>query len=91
VRKGLVEGGGAKLVDSEFGDATEHGAVLKSVLDALSVLRPTPSGQPLDPMDEADSKVEAKLCEVLGARFGKMVASDGIWAKEVLGITSNKT
>ena len=55
------------------------------------MLRPTPSGQPLDPMDEADSEVEAKLCEVLGARFGKMVASDGIWAKEVLGITSNKT
>jgi len=29
VRKGLVEGGGAKLVESEFGDAMEHEVVLK--------------------------------------------------------------
>jgi transcription initiation factor TFIID subunit 6 len=42
-------------------------------------------------MDEADSEIETKLCEVLGVRFGKIVASDGTWAKEVLGITSNKT
>lgn len=91
VRKGLVEGGGAKLVEREFGDPTEHGAVLNSVLDALNVLRPTPWGQPLDPMDEAENEIEAKLREVLGDRFGNTVASDGIWAREVLGITANDT
>ena len=32
VRKGLVDGGGAKLVESEFQDPNEHGAVLNSVL-----------------------------------------------------------
>jgi TAF6 C-terminal HEAT repeat domain len=32
VRKGLVEGGGAKLVESEFRDSIEHRAVLNSVL-----------------------------------------------------------
>jgi transcription initiation factor TFIID subunit 6 len=35
VRKGLIEGGGAKLVESEFGDATVHEAVLKSVLVSI--------------------------------------------------------
>lgn len=54
------------------------------------VLRPTPWGQPLDLMDEADSEIEAKLREVLGDRFGTTVASDRQWAKEVLGITTNK-
>jgi hypothetical protein len=32
VRKGLVDGGGARLVDNEFEDPNEHGAVLNSVL-----------------------------------------------------------
>ena len=37
VRKGLVEGGGAKLVESEFQDLNEHGAVLNSAL--VSIIR----------------------------------------------------
>lgn len=62
-----------------------------TVQDALNVLRPTPWGQPLDPMDEAENEIEAKLREVLGDQFGNTVASDGIWAREVLGITANDT
>jgi len=42
-------------------------------------------------MDEADSEIEAKLCELLGDKFGKTVGSDRTWAKEVLGISNSKT
>jgi transcription initiation factor TFIID subunit 6 len=39
VRKGLVEGGGAKLVENEFGDPMEHGAVLNSVSVSTYIFR----------------------------------------------------
>ena len=57
--------------------------------DALNVLRPTPWGEPLDAMDEADVAMETRLREVLGDNFGQTVGSDVGWAREILGIASN--
>ncbi|EDR12960.1 uncharacterized protein LACBIDRAFT_292995 [Laccaria bicolor S238N-H82] len=91
VRKGLVEGGGAKVVGAECqGNNSESGALVGSVMDALRVLQPLSDmsdSLDLDGTNEADVGVMEKLTEVLGPFFAKRVAGDAAWAREIVGIT----
>lgn len=91
MRKGLVEGGGAKVVGAECqGNNSESGALVGSVMDALRVLQPLSDmsdSLDLDGTNEADVGVMEKLTEVLGPFFAKRVAGDAAWAREIVGIT----
>ncbi|KAJ8591935.1 TAF-domain-containing protein [Rhizopogon salebrosus TDB-379] len=86
VRKGLVEGGGVKVVGSECTPG-ETGPLVDSVMTALHVLHP-PSDMPesLDPADEGDAETTGQLREVLGQFFAEKLYGDKDW---VLGILSS--
>ncbi|KIL66785.1 hypothetical protein M378DRAFT_74702 [Amanita muscaria Koide BX008] len=92
VRKGLVEGGGAKVVGSEYeADPVENATLIEAVMDALQVLKPTTDTDMADALDTAkpaDVAVAERLREVLGDLFAGRVAGDAAWAREVLGISS---
>ncbi|KAF8625975.1 hypothetical protein AX17_006699 [Amanita inopinata Kibby_2008] len=93
VRKGLVEGGGAKVVGSECNDniGPETAPLVEAVMDALRVLKPTSDADMADSLDTskpADAAIAERLCEVLGEFFAGRVAGDAIWAREVLGIST---
>ncbi|KDQ62792.1 hypothetical protein JAAARDRAFT_30697 [Jaapia argillacea MUCL 33604] len=87
IRKGLVEGGGAKVVGSECG-YEQPGSLVNSVMDAFRVLQ-QPSDMPvsLDPDNDADEPVVTQLHEVLGDFFAERLVGDGVWARGVLGIS----
>ncbi|KAF5377930.1 hypothetical protein D9615_006712 [Tricholomella constricta] len=90
VRKGLVEGGGAKVVESECRNGGESGALINSVMDALRVLQPTSDMvYSLDMAKPADAAVVAQLREVLGDLFAERVAADAAWAREMLGMSGS--
>ncbi|KAH9480749.1 Transcription initiation factor TFIID subunit 6 [Psilocybe cubensis] len=93
VRKGLVEGGGARVVGAEWEKERERGrpaqGLVNSVMDALRVLQPPPSDDMSDALDPTrDSELIAKLHDVLGPFFARQVMSDAAWAKEILGVSS---
>lgn len=92
VRKGLVEGGGAKVVGSECQENEEENATLiEAIMDALQVLKPTNDTDMSDSLDTAkpaDAAIAQRLREVLGDLFAGRVAGDAAWAREVLGISS---
>ncbi|KAF9525550.1 transcription initiation factor TFIID complex 60 kDa subunit, partial [Crepidotus variabilis] len=88
VRKGLVEGGGAKVVAAEWESEgmMEQTTLVGSLMDALRVLKPqSDMTDGLDSSKEADAQILAKLNDTLGAFFASQVAVDADWAKEVLG------
>ncbi|KAG5643335.1 hypothetical protein DXG03_001054 [Asterophora parasitica] len=90
VRKGLVEGGGAKVVESECHNGGESGTLINSVMDALRVLQPTSDMvYSLDTSSPADVAVIAQLREVLGDLFAERVAADAAWAREILGMSES--
>ncbi|KDR83070.1 hypothetical protein GALMADRAFT_238878 [Galerina marginata CBS 339.88] len=91
VRKGLVEGGGARVVGAEWESGGRDGyGLVNSVMDALRVLQPASEmSDSLDSSKEADSAVLTKLNEVLGGYFASQVSSDGAWAREILGLSSS--
>lgn len=84
VRKGLVEGGGAKVVGSECMPG-EEGGLAESVMDAFKVLHP-PSvlSVPLDSAEEADAAVIQQLKETMGDFFAEKLWGDAAWARAVL-------
>ncbi|KAJ7446180.1 transcription initiation factor TFIID complex 60 kDa subunit [Mycena galericulata] len=83
VRKGLVEGGGAKVVGSECGD---DASLVNAVMDALRVLRaPSDMVDSLDPSNPGDVAVIEELKTVLGDFFAEKVAEDRAWARSILG------
>ncbi|KAF8963013.1 transcription initiation factor TFIID complex 60 kDa subunit [Flammula alnicola] len=88
VRKGLVEGGGAKVVAAEA-EGQEAGSsydLVNSVMDALRVLHPqSDMADSLDASSEADSETYAQLNELLGEFFAARVAVDAAWAREIVG------
>ncbi|KJA14489.1 hypothetical protein HYPSUDRAFT_72559 [Hypholoma sublateritium FD-334 SS-4] len=90
VRKGLVEGGGAKVVAAESDMDREHGInssnLVNSVMDALRVLHP-PSDmvESLDLSRSSDSDTYAHLEDLLGQFFAEQIASDAAWAREIVG------
>ncbi|PCH39838.1 TAF-domain-containing protein [Wolfiporia cocos MD-104 SS10] len=84
VRKGLVEGGGAKVVGSECMPGQE-GELVDSVMDALQVLHPSSMAPvPLDEADEQDAAVVRQLKEVLGDFFAEKLMADSAWARAIL-------
>jgi len=92
VRKGLVEGGGARVIAAEWeamgSDTTPSGLVLmQSVLEALRVMQPVGlhMSDALDMQSDEDRTLRGELDEVLGPFFASQVAGDKAWVKEVLG------
>ncbi|OBZ68864.1 Transcription initiation factor TFIID subunit 6 [Grifola frondosa] len=84
IRKGLVEGGGAKVVGSECMPG-EMSMLVDSVMDAFKILYP-PSKMPipLHTESEQDARVLAQLHEVLGDCFTQQLAGDSAWARGIL-------
>ncbi|ESK91391.1 transcription initiation factor tfiid complex 60 kda subunit [Moniliophthora roreri MCA 2997] len=101
VRKGLVEGGGAKVIGTECAREGDE-ELAKSVMDALLVLHPTraPStsmtalenqldimmAESLDPSNPADREIAERLRELLGDYFAEKVFGDSNWARAILGM-----
>ncbi|KAJ7647214.1 TATA box binding protein associated factor-domain-containing protein [Roridomyces roridus] len=86
IRKGLVEGGGAKVVGSECSDDT---SLVNAVLDALRVLRvPADMVDSLDVTNTDDLAVLVELKVILGDFFADLVAEDAGWARTILGANS---
>ncbi|OCH87967.1 TAF-domain-containing protein [Obba rivulosa] len=86
VRKGLLEGGGARVVGAECAEGREGSwSVVDAVMDALRVLHP-PSTQPtpLNSADEEDVRLIAQLREQLGDFFAQRLMGDAVWARGVL-------
>ncbi|CAA7262809.1 unnamed protein product [Cyclocybe aegerita] len=93
VRKGLVEGGGAKVVAAEWesnSGGNQSYSLVTSVMDALRVLQPTSDmADGLDPSKEADNAILSKLNDVLGPFFASRVAEDAAWTREILGMPNS--
>ncbi|KAL0068941.1 histone H4-like TAF Taf6, SAGA complex subunit [Marasmius tenuissimus] len=100
VRKGLVEGGGAKVIGMEcIREGDED--LSNSVVDALLVLHPTRAPTPsmsafenqldiamterLDVGNPADKEVMDRLKELLGDYFADKVSDDSNWARAIVG------
>lgn len=85
VRKGLVEGGGVKVVGSECTPG-ETGPLVDSVMTALHVLHPA-SDMPesLDTTDDGDTATIGQLQDVLGKFFAEKLYGDKGWALGILG------
>ncbi|EPT05360.1 hypothetical protein FOMPIDRAFT_1111798 [Fomitopsis schrenkii] len=83
VRKGLVEGGGAKVAGQECMPG-EDGGLAESLMDALKVLH-APSAQPvpLDSTNEADAAVIQHLKETMGDFVAERLWGDSAWARAV--------
>ncbi|KAJ6625517.1 transcription initiation factor TFIID complex 60 kDa subunit [Mycena sp. CBHHK59/15] len=85
IRKGLVEGGGAKVVGSECSDDT---SLVAAVMDALRVLRvPADMVDALDASNPVDADVLNGLKHLMGDFFAEKLAEDGVWARTILGTT----
>ncbi|KAH8100857.1 transcription initiation factor TFIID complex subunit [Cristinia sonorae] len=84
IRKGLVEGGGAKVVGNEL-TMGETGSIVDSVMAAFQVLHPASSTPvPLDKNSQDDSDVVAQLRDTLGDFFARKLLHDGAWARGVI-------
>ncbi|KAJ7783299.1 transcription initiation factor TFIID complex 60 kDa subunit [Mycena metata] len=82
VRKGLVEGGGAKVIG---GECSDDASLVAAVMDALRVLRvPTDTVDALDASNPADAAVKDELISLLGDYFGERIAQDAAWARTIL-------
>ncbi|EIN12381.1 hypothetical protein PUNSTDRAFT_97062 [Punctularia strigosozonata HHB-11173 SS5] len=84
VRKGLVEGGGVRVVGAECATSMEgyEAPMAEAVMDALRVLSP-PSENPV-PVDPTDEPFVARIREVFGEFFGDRLMQDGAWARSLL-------
>ncbi|KAJ7703078.1 TAF-domain-containing protein [Mycena rosella] len=86
VRKGLVEGGGAKVVGSECSD---DASLVTAVMDALRVLQvQSDMVDSLDTSNPIDAAAIGDLQSLLGEFFAEKVAEDGAWARSILGTTT---
>ncbi|KAI0917176.1 hypothetical protein AcW1_007560 [Taiwanofungus camphoratus] len=86
VRKGLVDGGGAKVVGSEcLPGETGPSSISDTVMDAFKVLHP-PSTAPvsLDSKNDQDANVIKQMQDVLGEFFTERLLSDAVWARGIL-------
>ncbi|GBE83264.1 Transcription initiation factor TFIID subunit 6 [Sparassis crispa] len=84
VRKGLVDGGGAKVVGSECFEG-ESSPVVECALDALKMLHPPSTmSTPLDASSETDVRAVTQLREVLGDFFANKLVDDSEWARGIL-------
>lgn len=94
VRKGILEGGGARIVGEEITASGGEGvnSVVEAVMMALDTLQP-PSGMPetLDPSREEDGKLITQLHDLLGDFFASRVVSRGDrgWAAGLVASVSD--
>ncbi|KAF9502230.1 transcription initiation factor TFIID complex 60 kDa subunit [Pleurotus eryngii] len=92
IRKGLIDGGGARVVGSECSgpnaNRLDSRALAQCVIDALSMLHP-PSDMPenLDFTNQADERVRDRLHETLGDFFATKISGDATWARGILGMS----
>ncbi|KAK0243806.1 transcription initiation factor TFIID complex 60 kDa subunit [Armillaria nabsnona] len=85
VRKGLVDGGGAKVVGSECG-GPDSASLIDSVMAAFEVLHPrSDMADTLDMTQEEDIVLRSHLREVLGDFFADRISGDAAWSRGVLG------
>lgn len=89
IRKGLVEGGGAKVVGSESsGLDAGSSPLIQAVMDAFSMLHPpSDMADGLDLSQESDIIFSQRLRTTLGDFFANRLAGDATWARGVLGVT----
>ncbi|THV01229.1 TAF-domain-containing protein [Dendrothele bispora CBS 962.96] len=92
VRKGVVEGGGARVLGDEYApkEGEQEDGLVKAVVSALRVLHPrseTDMNDGLDPDIPSDKQVIEQLEEVLGEYFASKVLGEGdaAWARAILG------
>ncbi|THH17570.1 hypothetical protein EUX98_g9102 [Antrodiella citrinella] len=84
IRKGLVEGGGVRVVGGELARG-ENGSIVDAVMAALQVLHPASQhAVPLNPNDESDAAVVDRLRRILGDFFAERLVGDGAWARGIL-------
>ncbi|KAI0772233.1 TATA box binding protein associated factor-domain-containing protein [Irpex lacteus] len=84
IRKGVVEGGGAKVVGSECGPG-DQSSLVEAVMESFSVICPKSfNPTPLDIGDESDAATMQQLREVLGDFFADRLANDSQQAIGVL-------
>ncbi|KAI0685350.1 TATA box binding protein associated factor-domain-containing protein [Cytidiella melzeri] len=84
IRKGVVEGGGAKVVGSECHPG-EHGSLVDAVMESFSVICPRSfNPTPLDMGEDADALTMQQLRDVLGDFFAERLAADSQQAMGVL-------
>ncbi|KAF7315557.1 Transcription initiation factor TFIID complex 60 kDa subunit [Mycena indigotica] len=83
VRKGLIEGGGAKVVGGEYND---DDSLVAAVMDALRILRESSDMiDALDAMDPTDAKTIEDLKNLVGDYFASRIAQDAAWARTIIG------
>jgi transcription initiation factor TFIID subunit 6 len=89
IRKGLIDGGGAKVIGSEYaGNAgnKEARALMQSVMEAFSLLH-TPSDMQvsLDPSNNAeDATLMGKMEDIVGPEFARRLSGDAAWAQGLI-------
>ncbi|KAF9240277.1 TATA box binding protein associated factor-domain-containing protein [Melanogaster broomeanus] len=89
VRKGVLEGGGARIVGEECATLGGEGVdgVVDGVMTALQTLSPpSDMAESLDPMQEEDAKLIGQLNNLLGEFFTQKVVSRGdrAWAAGIV-------
>ncbi|KAF9223002.1 transcription initiation factor TFIID complex 60 kDa subunit [Gyrodon lividus] len=89
VRKGVLEGGGARIVGEECATSTGDGVdgVVDAVMTALQTLcPPSDMAESLDPMQEEDAKLIGQLNDLLGEFFAQRVVcrGDRAWATGIM-------
>ncbi|KAI5120130.1 hypothetical protein M0805_001898 [Coniferiporia weirii] len=85
VRKGLMEGGGARLIGAECTTA-DSAQLVVAVTDAFRILTPPSATQPrpLNPSDPADAALMRELSAVMGPFFAARVSPDAEWARGLI-------
>ncbi|KAI0782118.1 transcription initiation factor TFIID complex 60 kDa subunit [Abortiporus biennis] len=87
VRKGLLEGGGARVVGSELsmssGKSTGEKALVDAVVGALSLIHP-PTTSPQFSHPETDPTTITRLREIVGDFFAERIQKDSGWTRGIL-------
>ncbi|KAH8109298.1 TAF-domain-containing protein [Phellopilus nigrolimitatus] len=86
VRKGLLEGGGARMIGGECASSPgESGHVVAAIIDAFRLLaRPSAQPRPLHPGNPEDATLMGELAASLGPFFAARVSPDAEWASGLL-------
>jgi len=89
IRKGLIEGHGAKVVAQES-QIPGYSSLAETVMDAFATLFPrSKSPVPLNTADPSDAEVIRKLRDSVGDFFAERMLYDSVWARGVLGEQSS--
>ncbi|KAL1744982.1 TATA box binding protein associated factor-domain-containing protein [Schizophyllum fasciatum] len=89
VRKGLVEGGGARVIGIEVSSGLPGGDGLATVvMDALAIMKPTDRDDQMDAMESLteDAELVSQLTSKIGEHFARRVLAEGNreWVRSLL-------